>query len=47
MPAKNEIHLTVDLDDNKVPTRIQWEAPDSGNSYLHYSLDCIAAAGFE
>jgi len=30
MPSNNEIHLTIDLDDNKVPTRIQWEAPDSG-----------------
>lgn len=29
MPTTNEIHLTIDLDDNKVPTRIQWEAPDS------------------
>lgn len=32
MPATNEIHLTIDLDDNKVPTRIQWEAPDSGQT---------------
>lgn len=31
MPSINEIHLTIDLDDNKVPTRIQWEAPQSGN----------------
>lgn len=32
MPSTNEIHLTIDLDDNKVPTRIQWEAPDSGKT---------------
>ncbi|NWF89946.1 MAG: gliding motility protein GldC [Ignavibacteriaceae bacterium] len=32
MPTTNEIRLTIDLDDNKVPTRIQWEAPDSGKS---------------
>ena len=32
MPVTNEIHLTIDLDDNKVPTRIQWEAPDSGKT---------------
>ena len=32
MPTTNEIRLTIDLDDNKVPTRIQWEAPDSGKT---------------
>jgi gliding motility-associated protein GldC len=30
MSTTNEIHLTINLDENKVPTRIQWEAPDSG-----------------
>ena len=32
MSVTNEIHLTIDLDDNKVPTRIQWETPDSGKT---------------
>lgn len=32
MISKNEIHLTVELDENKIPTRIQWEAPDSGKA---------------
>ena len=32
MPVTNKIHLTIDLDDNKVPIRIQWEAPDSGKT---------------
>ncbi len=32
MPSTNEILITINLDDNKVPTRIQWEAPDSGKT---------------
>ncbi len=30
MPRTTEIKFTVHLDDNKVPEKIEWEAPDSG-----------------
>lgn len=30
MPKLSEIKLTVQLDDNKVPEKIQWEASDAG-----------------
>jgi gliding motility-associated protein GldC len=30
MPKKSEIKITVELDDNKMPTKIEWEATDAG-----------------
>jgi gliding motility-associated protein GldC len=30
MPVKSEIKLHVELDDNRVPVKIEWEAPDGG-----------------
>ena len=29
MPKKSEIKLHVELDDKKVPTKIEWEATDA------------------
>ncbi|MDR3609371.1 MAG: gliding motility protein GldC [Ignavibacteriaceae bacterium] len=30
MPRNTEIKVTVQLDDNKIPEKIEWEAEDSG-----------------
>lgn len=34
MPKTSQIKLTVHLDDNRVPEKIEWEASDSGSPKL-------------
>ncbi|QQS36768.1 MAG: gliding motility protein GldC [Ignavibacteriales bacterium] len=34
MPKTTFINLRIQLDDNRVPEKIEWEAPDSGNESL-------------
>lgn len=34
MPKTTFITLKIELDDNRVPEKIEWQAPDSGNEFL-------------